>query len=86
MHEVDGHKYFKTKPTRPILEARFKVDRKYNLHVFVNHWPSQANPSEVRIKAADTLTDIVKRRMLGKKKTNFVIALGDFNVLPRCTI
>ena len=82
-HEVKGHKYFKEKPTRPILEVTFKVNKKYKLHLFVNHWPSQANPAEVRVKAASKLTDLVKKRLfLLKKRKSFVVAVGDFNTLP----
>ena len=72
--------YFKSKPTRNILEVKLLVDGKFDLFVFVNHWPSLANPTSTRLSAAKTL----QVRILNLKKTNpqgHFLVLGDFNTI-----
>jgi endonuclease/exonuclease/phosphatase family metal-dependent hydrolase len=61
--------------TRPILEATFTVHGK-PLTVFGNHWPSQMNPDEDRISAAEVLAQATSA--LTHRN---VIAVGDFNTL-----
>ncbi len=66
-------------PTRNILEVHLKLEDK-ELAVFVNHWPSQGNPSSHRHYAAKTL----RQKMLETKKKYpgiKVIAVGDFNTI-----
>jgi hypothetical protein len=69
--------YFKKKPTRVILEIEFLVNKK-PLHFFVNHWPSQGNPSATRIAAAKKL----KQRIEKINKSHYIMAVGDFNTIP----
>jgi endonuclease/exonuclease/phosphatase family metal-dependent hydrolase len=69
-------------PTRNILEAEFVIDEKYPLTIFVNHWPSQGNPTGDRLDAARTL--IKRTGQIAKKNANHAILVtGDFNTLPR---
>lgn len=64
-----------SKDTRGILQADIKIEDKI-ISVFGNHWPSQSNPSEARVIAAQTLLDAAL-----ESKANMVIAAGDFNSL-----
>jgi len=64
-------------PTRSILEATFKIGNK-KLTVFVNHWPSQSNPTENRVAAAKVL---VKAALAADARGESVLAMGDFNSL-----
>ena len=67
-------------PTRNILEVEFLIGN-YPLTIFVNHWPSLANPDSWRIKAAEVLAN----RTIDIAKTNGnmnFIAVGDFNTIP----
>lgn len=77
-HTLKG-KYFKKKPTRNILEVQFKLNKNEKLTLFVNHWPSLANPTEVRIVAAKAL----KQRMQAlNRKGHYLVSIGDFNTIP----
>ncbi len=67
-------------PTRNILEVEFLIDNKYPLTVFVNHWPSLANPDSWRVKAADILANRTKELLKANPKMS-VIAMGDFNTI-----
>ncbi len=67
-------------PTRNILEVEFLIDDKYPLTVFVNHWPSLANPDSWRGKAAEILANRTKE-LLKKNPKMSVIAMGDFNTI-----
>jgi endonuclease/exonuclease/phosphatase family metal-dependent hydrolase len=67
-------------PTRNILEVEFLIDGKYPLTIFVNHWPSLANPDSWRIKAAEVLTNRVKE-ILAKNPNMNILAMGDFNTI-----
>lgn len=64
------------KKTRGILEVDIKIGNK-KVSVLVNHWPSQANPSQARLLAAKKLEQIALN-----SKAELVIAVGDFNTLP----
>jgi endonuclease/exonuclease/phosphatase family metal-dependent hydrolase len=64
--------------TRPILEASLRVGDKV-LSVFVNHWPSQSNPSSDRVDAARVLYNAATGAV---EEGRAVIAAGDFNTLP----
>lgn len=66
--------------TRNILEVEFLIDEKYPLTVFVNHWPSLANPDSWRIKAADILANRSKE-ILKKNPKMGIVAMGDFNTI-----
>jgi endonuclease/exonuclease/phosphatase family metal-dependent hydrolase len=74
-HPIDP-KLIGNKPTRDVLEVQFQINNE-KLALLVNHWPSQAAPTQVRIKVAE----IVAQRVKELKKQGFiVIATGDFNV------
>ncbi|MBC7427143.1 MAG: hypothetical protein H7336_00940 [Bacteriovorax sp.] len=66
-------------PTRNILEVEFSVGG-YPLTIFVNHWPSLANPDSWRVKAAEVLANRVKEILAKNPKMN-IIAIGDFNTI-----
>ncbi|OYZ13467.1 MAG: hypothetical protein B7Y39_17590 [Bdellovibrio sp. 28-41-41] len=71
------------KPTRDILEVNFKVLTSAGwqaLAIYVNHWPSQNNPVQSRIVAAQTLAPIVKAKIASG---GHVVAMGDFNTVAR---
>ena len=66
--------------TRNILEVNFLIDNKFPLTIFVNHWPSLANPDSWRIKSAEVLAsrtlDILK-----KNNQMNILSMGDFNTV-----
>lgn len=71
------------KPTRDILEVSFKVmsgGAWQDLTIYVNHWPSQNNPVQSRLVAAQTLAPIVKAKM---QTGAHVIVMGDFNTTAK---
>lgn len=75
IHQVNLSKTQKNaRPTRPILEASFKIGHK-TLSIFANHWPSQSNSDQTRWIAAKTLITAAQN------KAHPVIAAGDFNTL-----
>ncbi|MFA6236402.1 MAG: hypothetical protein WC635_03660 [Bacteriovorax sp.] len=67
-------------PTRNILEVEFLIGGTYPLTLFVNHWPSLANPDSWRIKAAEVLAGRVQE-ILKKNPSMNILALGDFNTI-----
>lgn len=75
LHEVnmDGV----AKKTRGIMEITIEVNTK-KVTLFNNHWPSQNNPDQARVIAAETLNKVARK---AKEKSDLVIALGDFNTL-----
>lgn len=80
-HELKAD-IFSKRPTRPILEVEFTMGGEHKLFVFVNHWPSLANPNESRLVAANTL----RARILEvqrKSPQSMQIAMGDFNTISR---
>lgn len=66
-------------PSRNILEVEFTVGGK-PLTIFVNHWPSLANPDSWRVKAAEVLANRTKE-ILAKNPNMSIIAMGDFNTI-----
>ena len=66
-------------PSRNILEVEFTVDG-HPLTIFVNHWPSLANPDSWRIKAAEILANRTKE-ILAKNPAMNIMAIGDFNTI-----
>ncbi|MEA9355601.1 endonuclease/exonuclease/phosphatase family protein [Bacteriovorax sp. PP10] len=66
-------------PSRNILEVEFSVDG-HPLTIFVNHWPSLANPDSWRIKAAEVLATRTKE-ILAKNPKMAILAMGDFNTI-----
>lgn len=71
------------KPTRDILEVDFKVMTSASwkdLTFYVNHWPSQSNPVQSRLLAAQTLASIVKAKIAAGAH---VIVMGDFNTTTK---
>ena len=79
-HELKGG-YFKRRPSRNILEGHFLINGKYDLSIYVNHSPSQGNPTQARILAAKKLKSLVEKRQKNKPK-GAILAVGDFNILP----
>lgn len=69
--------------TRNILEVEFLINNQYPLTVFVNHWPSLANPDSWRIKAAEVLYSRSQEIMKKNPRMN-IVALGDFNTIESC--
>ncbi|MBC7539176.1 MAG: hypothetical protein H7281_10170 [Bacteriovorax sp.] len=66
--------------TRNILEVEFLINGKYPLTIFVNHWPSLANPDSWRIKAAEILFNR-SQEILKRNPNMAILALGDFNTI-----
>ncbi len=70
------------KPTRNILEVKFKTSAEQNLVVFVNHWPSQRSPAATRIAAAKVLKELADKRMQEDPDVR-IVSFGDFNTLDK---
>jgi len=68
------------KPTRNVLHVKFEVSKNKFLNVFVNHWPSQNNPSRDREMVAKQLIEFIEK-LNSDGKTHFVAIVGDFNVV-----
>lgn len=66
--------------TRNILEVEFLIDGKYPLTIFVNHWPSLANPDSWRVKAAEVLSSRTQE-ILKKNPNMSILSMGDFNTI-----
>jgi endonuclease/exonuclease/phosphatase family metal-dependent hydrolase len=64
-------------PTRDILYQKFALNNGKTLNVFVNHWPSQGNPVEHRLIAAQTLANKIKFL----NSNDALLVMGDFNVI-----
>lgn len=77
-HIVEGET-LKGKPTRPVLEVELSLDGQ-SLFVFVNHWPSQSNPSLSRLAAAQTVMKRVEK-ILDQNEKSMIVVTGDFNTL-----
>ena len=71
-HHIDLFPY-SSRQTRPILEVKIKMGSK-KIVVLVNHWPSQGNVDETRIRASEVLSNIAQNF-----RADLVIATGDFN-------
>jgi len=83
------------RPTRDILAVYFSVQGSavapstgtvapaadQTLAVYVNHWPSQGNPSENRIMAAEALRDATVQDRLQYGAGYHLLAMGDFNTI-----
>lgn len=67
--------------TRNILEVEFMLENQYPLTIFVNHWPSLANPDSWRVKAAEKLVTRIKEIQTKNPAMSFM-AIGDFNTIP----
>ena len=61
--------------TRGILQVDLNVNGKA-VTVFVNHWPSQSNPTEQRVASAQML-----EKLASQSKSALILAAGDFNTL-----
>ena len=60
--------------TRGILEVTLMTPKNKAVTVFVGHLPSQSNPTGMRKQATEFLLSLMQ------KKSNFVVAGGDFNI------
>jgi hypothetical protein len=78
-HRAEGRN-FSGHPTRQILEVQFRIKDKYDLILFVNHWPSQMGPTESRWDMANQLRTLVWQRQ-DENPDVAIIATGDFNVI-----
>lgn len=61
--------------TRGITEVAINVEGR-TVIVFGNHWPSQSNPAQDRIAAAELLTNLAASR-----NADLIFATGDFNTV-----
>lgn len=61
--------------TRGVLRVDVQIHGK-RVTMLGNHWPSQGNPDEDRMAAADTLVSLADEAVL---ESDMVIAAGDFN-------
>ena len=66
------------KPTRNILRAQLLVGNRHKFDVYVNHWPSQGNPSKDRVITAKTLMNSIRKE--GKNNVPSLL-MGDFNTI-----
>lgn len=62
--------------TRGILEAHFTLKGETKVALLGNHWPSQSNPDEDRMVAAQNLAHIAQA---AAASADLVVAAGDFN-------
>lgn len=62
--------------TRGVYEAVFNINGK-TLSVLGNHWPSQMNRDDTRLRASEVL-----KKVALKSKSDIVVATGDFNQNP----
>ena len=67
-------------PTRNILEVEFIIAHKYPLTIFINHWPSLANPDSWRVQAAKVLAKRTQE-ILKINPQMSILAMGDFNTI-----
>jgi endonuclease/exonuclease/phosphatase family metal-dependent hydrolase len=72
--------------TRDILAVRFRRKMSANpqevLAVYINHWPSQNNPSQDRVITAEKLQEIIRQDRARYGAENLlVVAVGDFNTV-----
>ncbi|MBI3019696.1 MAG: endonuclease/exonuclease/phosphatase family protein [Deltaproteobacteria bacterium] len=73
LSDIDDH------PTRDIVEARFHVEGGKQLRIAANHWPSQNNSTEARLRAAAVIKTIATK---AQSQGTYFVAMGDFNTLP----
>lgn len=66
----------RSKPTRGIIEASFRLDSKSSLTVLGVHFPSQGTKTQYRKQAVKKLNSILKTI----PKKNIIVAGGDFNI------
>ncbi len=69
------------KATRNLLGVDFLVGGQQQLSVFVNHWPSQANPTTNRLVAARALQAVIDET-LRRNPQAAIVAGGDLNTIP----
>jgi len=67
-------------PTRNILEVEFIIAHKFPLTIFINHWPSLANPDSWRVQAAKVLANRTQE-ILKINPHMSILAMGDFNTI-----
>ena len=79
-HEIEVSVPEMRKPTRNVLHVRFKIPKGKILNVFVNHWPSQNNPSIDRLSVASTLYRYINSKASDPSK-HLIAIMGDFNVV-----
>tara|TARA_B100000683_G_scaffold253973_1_gene272203 strand:+ start:411 stop:1724 length:1314 start_codon:yes stop_codon:yes gene_type:complete len=80
-HQIEGN-HFISMPTRSILEVEFDVGKGQRLITYINHWPSQRNPSQTRLIASRNLKKLILKKIKKRPETR-VIAMGDFNTIAK---
>ncbi|MCS6837266.1 MAG: endonuclease/exonuclease/phosphatase family protein [Bdellovibrionaceae bacterium] len=80
LHRIQWKEALKLHPpgTRGILEVPLQLPRDQVVHVFVLHFPSQANPTPFRVDAVNTLLTLLDR----VPQNRFWIVGGDWNITP----
>ncbi|OHD17917.1 MAG: hypothetical protein A2086_16215 [Spirochaetes bacterium GWD1_27_9] len=79
---IDLSIFEKEETTREIVFAKLKIlTNNEIIYVFMNHWPSRANPESYRIFTANTLRKKIDL-ILKNDKLAKIILLGDFNDEP----
>jgi hypothetical protein len=71
----------KNRPGRDILRVDFTWHDK-PISIYINHWPSQANPTEERLACANILKHDIDE-MLSKNSEWMGFAVGDFNTIDQ---
>ncbi len=72
------------RPGRDILRVDFNW-RGSPLSIYVNHWPSQRNPIDERISAAQSLAQNIDKMVRNLGPQWMAVAVGDFNTLEEET-
>ncbi len=83
-HQLEGEE-FKQNPTRNILEVTFEhIHRGVSslIVVFVQHWPSQAAPSKVRVEVAKQFMALVNKTKENHPLAH-IISMGDYNTIDK---
>lgn len=83
------HEYIKDLSTRQVLEFSFvatnkKIDK--NIHLYVNHWPSQGKKPFYRAAMAKKVMDKAKVHLAkntADNQSDFVVITGDFNTVDK---
>ena len=80
-HLIEGN-HFISMPSRSILEVEFDVGKGQKLITYINHWPSQRNPSQTRLIASRNLKKLILKKIKIHPEAR-VIAMGDFNTIAK---
>lgn len=73
-------KFASNRPGRDIMRVDFQWRGK-PLSIYVNHWPSQRNPTDERVACAQILSQNVEEMIRTKGPQWSAVAVGDFNTI-----